>query len=87
MNEFLHLGFDSYINVAKVRLIADIDSDKLRREMQKREMDKNSKMFWNASNSKKIKSIVLCDDGMIIVSALNAETLVKRFNDIRKGIN
>lgn len=84
INEFLHLGFDSYVNVGKVKLIADMDSDKLRREMMKRNMDKNSSMYWNAANAKKVKSIILCDDGMIIVSALTAETLVKRFNESQK---
>lgn len=85
MNEFLHIGFDSYVNVSKVILIADMDSAKLRREMTKRDLDKNSPKYWNAGGAKELKSVILCDDGLLISSALGADTLVKRFNEMRKG--
>ena len=85
MNEVLHIGFDSYVNVNKVILIAEMDSAKLRREMTKRELEKNSPKFWNACGAKEIKSVVLCDDGMLITSALGADTLIKRFNEMKKG--
>jgi len=85
MNEFLHIGFDSYVNVRKVILITEMDSAKLRREMAKREIEKNSSKYWNASAGKEIKSVLLCDDGMFIASALGADTLIKRFNEMKKG--
>ena len=45
MNELLHIGFDSYINVRKIVLITEMDAAKLRREMTKRDLDKNSAKF------------------------------------------
>lgn len=85
MNEFLHLGFDAFINVAKIRLIAPIDADKLRREMKRREIDKGSVLFWNTAAGKETKSVILLDDGMLVASGVSSETLVKRFNEIVRG--
>lgn len=85
MNEFLHIGFDAYVNVSKVILITEIDAAKLKKEMTKREIDKHSSKYWNASAGKDIKSVVLCDDGMFIASALGADTLIKRLTEMKKG--
>lgn len=41
--------------------------------------------YWNASAGKEIKSVLLCDDGMFVASALGADTLIKRFNEMKKG--
>ena len=40
MNRFLHIGFDSYVDSEKIVLISACDTDKIRREMKKREMGK-----------------------------------------------
>lgn len=85
MNEFLHIGFDSYVNVSKVILIAEMDSHKLRREMVKRGIDKASPNFWNAGGAKEIKSVIWCDDGTLITSALATDTLIKRFSELKNG--
>ena len=85
MNEFLHVGFDAFINVAKIRLIAPIDADKLRREMKRREIDKGSVLFWNTAAGKETKSVILLDDGLLVASGVSSETLVKRFNEIVRG--
>ena len=85
MNEFLHVGFDAFINVAKIRLIAPIDADKLRREMKRREIGKGSVLFWNTAAGKETKSVILLDDGMLVASGVSSETLVKRFNEIVRG--
>ena len=46
MNRFLHIGFDSYVDSEKIVLISACDTDKIRREMKKREINKNSMNFW-----------------------------------------
>lgn len=80
MNEMLHIGFDTYVNLNKIKLISATDSEKLRRELKRRGIDKSSELLWDAANGKEIKSAVLLDDGMIIASAVNSETLFKRIN-------
>ena len=81
MNDFLSIGNEAYVNLSKVLLITEMDSGKLRRELIKREMDKNSPKFWNTGGAKEIRSVILCDDGMLLASAVNADTLIKRINE------
>lgn len=85
MNEFLHIGYDCYVNLSKVILITEMDSPKLRRELQRRELDKNSDKYWNAAGAKEVKSVIFCDDGLLISSTINAVTLIKRINEMKKG--
>ena len=85
MNEFLHIGLDCFVNVSKVILITEMDSPKLRRELIRRNIDKDSDKYWNAAGAKEIKSVILCDDGLLIASTISAVTLIKRFNEIKKG--
>ena len=85
MNELLHIGFGAYITMCKVILITDMDAAKLKRELEKRGIDKASSKFWNAAGAKEISSVILCDDGMWVTSALGADTLYKRFKEIKGG--
>lgn len=87
MIDFLPIGFEAYVNVNKVRLISAIDAEKLRREMKKRGVEKTSERYWDACGGKTIKSTLLLDDGMIVVSAIGADTLIKRFSEIKLGGN
>ena len=85
MNEFLHVGLDCFVNVCKVILITEMDSPKLRRELTRRKLDKDSDKYWNAAGGKEVKSVILCDDGLLVASTISAVTLIKRFNEMKKG--
>lgn len=85
MNRHLHIGFDTFIDSEKIILITSCDVDKLRREMKKRNLDKNSSQYWNATGGKEMKSVILMTDGMIVTSALNPSTLVGRYEEMVKG--
>ncbi len=85
MNEFLPIGFDSYVNLKNVKLICTMESDKLRRELNKRQIEKSSEKFWDACSGKPMKSVLLLTDGTFVTSALNAETLIKRKNELSNG--
>lgn len=85
MNDFLSIGLGSYVNIGKIRLITQADAEKLRRELKKRQIEKSSSCFWDASGGKGIKSMLMLDDGMIIVSAINADTLNRRNTDLTNG--
>lgn len=87
MNDFLNIGFGSYVNIGKIRLITQVDPERLRRELKKRQIEKSSPHFWDASGGKGIKSLLMLEDGMIIVSAINADTLNKRNTDTTNGGN
>lgn len=81
MIEFLHIGFDSYISAGKIKMIYQADSVKIKKELQRRKLDKSSPFFCDASSGKEPKALLLLDDGMLVVSAIAAETLVKRISE------
>lgn len=85
MNEFLHIGFDAYVNAGKILLIMQADADKVRREMKKRNIEKTSPAFWDATNGKEAKSFLLLENATVVVSGVSAETLVKRNSELFKG--
>lgn len=85
MNDFLHIGFESFVNIGRVVMIVQTDADKLRRELKKRNIDRTSPSFWDATCGKEVKSFLLLDDSIVIASALSAETLIKRNSDLKSG--
>ena len=85
MNDFLAIGFDSFVSLNKVVLICAMDSERLRRELKRRSIDKGSEKFFDACSGKKVKSAIILDDGMLVVSALGADTLIKRKNELYNG--
>ncbi len=85
MNEFLHIGFDAYVNASKVRLIVPIEKDKLRRELTKRNVEKNSDSFWNACGGKDAKTLLILEGGVYVTSAISTDTLTKRHSEYRGG--
>lgn len=85
MNRFLHIGFDAFVNVGRVKMIVQADAEKLRRELKKRNIERASSSFWDATCGKEVKSFLLLDDSIIIASAVSAETLIKRNCDLKTG--
>lgn len=85
MAEFLHIGFESYVNIQKVKMIVMTDTTRLRKELQRRKLEKTSAQFFDAAKGKSPKSFLLLDDGMIVVSGIAADTLNKRINEMNMG--
>lgn len=85
MADFLHIGFESYVNIQKVKMIVMTDTTRLRKELQRRKLEKTSAQFFDAAKGKSPKSFLLLDDGMIVVSGIAADTLNKRINEMNMG--
>jgi len=85
MNEFLHIGFDSYVNVSKVLFIFSADAERVNRELKRRVIEKNSSTFWDSAPRKETKSLIIMEGGTLIASAVSTETLVKRFQELKNG--
>lgn len=81
MIEFLHIGFDSYVCAGKIKMICQADNAKIKKELQRRKLDKGSPFFSDASCGKEPKALLILDDGMLVVSAIAAETLIKRISE------
>ncbi len=87
MIEFLNVGFEAYVNMSKIRIVAPTTAVKLRRDLKKRNLDRSSPQCFDATNGKEVKSIILLDDGSFVLSAINAETLAKRNTKSQIGGN
>ena len=61
------------------------DTARLRKELQRRKLEKASEAFFDATRGKPPKSFLVLDDGMLVVSAIAADTLNKRINEINSG--
>ncbi len=85
MFEFLNVGYDAYVNISKIRIISPTTAAKLRKELKKRELDKSSPQCFDATNGKESRSIIVLDDGGIVISAINADTLAKRNTKTQNG--
>lgn len=85
MSNFLNVGFEFFVNSEKIRTIAQCNADKLRREIKKRQIDKTAMTYADATNGKEVRSMIVLDDNSIVVSALAAETLIKRNIEINGG--
>lgn len=81
MIEFLHIGFDAYVSAGKIVLISPADSVKVKKELARRKLEKSSHLFCDATNGKDSKSLIQLDDGMLVASALAADTLIKRISE------
>ena len=53
--------------------------------LEKRGLEKNSSKYWNACGGKEMRTVILMDDGMIVSSSLNTDTLVNRYEDMIRG--
>ena len=86
MHNFSSIGFNNYVSVDEVEFMFAADAEKLRRALKKMGLEKNSEMFCDATDGKPVKTCLVLKSGKVVVSALGADTLAKRFNGQNKEI-
>ena len=78
---FLNIGFGNVVSASRIIAILLPDSAPMRRLRDKaRKMD----VLIDATQGRKTRSIIIIDTGQIILSALQVETLVQRFQTKHK---
>ncbi|RMG23862.1 MAG: DUF370 domain-containing protein [Armatimonadetes bacterium] len=77
MKEFpvLPVGFKNYVLADHVIAIIASDSSPVRRLIQ---LMKDTEKLVDASQGKKVRSVIFMDSGHVVLSALSREVLVKR---------
>ena len=80
MNELLNIGNGVFVNEDKIRIIMQADAGKVRRLLSKKGLDKNSILYWDAVGDKEIRSLIILDDGMVVVSPVTSQSISKRKN-------
>ena len=77
MNSLIHIGFGNIVNAGKIIAVVSPDSAPVKRMVQNaRQIGK----VIDATQGRRTKSVIITEEDHIILSALQPETLVKRFH-------
>ena len=78
-NQFAHIGMGTVIQKERVMFITAPGSTTAQRYV---EVAKKANKFHNATLGHKFRSIIVLDDGTVIMSTIKPMTLMKRMNGI-----
>ena len=75
--KFYNIGFGNSVNGDKVTAIITPDAMPTKRLIQEAKENKN---LIDATSGRKTRAVLILEDGKIILSGIQAETLIARFN-------
>lgn len=76
-NQLVNIGYGNMVMTSKVVAVLSPESAPMRRL---KEEAKERKMLLDATQGRKTRSIIITDSDHIILSAVQVETLMQRFN-------
>ncbi len=76
-NQLVNIGYGNMVMASKVVAVLSPESAPMRRL---KEEAKERKMLLDATQGRKTRSIIITDSDHIILSAVQVETLMQRFN-------
>lgn len=76
-NRLINVGYGNVINADKLIAVISSDSAPARRKVQN---SKDEGMSIDATQGRKTKSVLVMENGMIIMSALSPDTITARVN-------
>ena len=77
MDKLIHIGFGNIVNTGKIIAIVSPDSAPIKRLVQNA---KEAGMAIDATQGRRTKAVLVMDDGHVVLSALQPETLARRFS-------
>lgn len=77
--KLLNLGYGNYVMISRV--VAILSSDSLPMKRLKEEAKKRSQLV-DATQGRKTRSMVICDNNHLFLSGLTSETLSNRFTNV-----
>lgn len=75
--KFYNIGFGNSVNIEKVTAVITPDAMPTKRMIQEAKENKN---IIDATSGRKTRAVLVLEDGKIILSGIQAETLIARFN-------
>lgn len=82
MSKLIHIGFGNIINAEKIIAVVSPDSAPVRRMVQ---TAKENGTVIDATQGRKTKSVLVMENGSIVLSALMPETLAGRASGSDEG--
>ena len=84
MSGFINIGFGNIINTDKIITIINPDSAPAKRMVQKA---RDTEHLIDATQGRRTKSVIVTDQGTLVLSALQPETLAGRCKDSTGGMS
>ncbi len=81
MAGFVNIGFGNIVNSDKIATIINPDSAPAKRMIQKA---KEEGLLTDATQGRKTKAILILENGSLVLSALQPETLAGRLNQMER---
>ncbi|MDO5754722.1 MAG: DUF370 domain-containing protein [Tissierellia bacterium] len=84
MSNLISVGFDNYIVKDRIIAVLNPESAPMKRMIQQA---KEKSIAIDVTFGRKMRSVIVTDDGKIIISAIQPETICQRFDGqgIKKG--
>lgn len=79
MAKLINIGFGNAVNADKIQCVVNPDAAPIKRMVQHaREEDR----VVDATQGRKTKSVIVCEEARLVLSALQPDTITKRCNDM-----
>ena len=82
MTELMNIGFGNLVHTAKMVAVIAPDSAPAKRLVQKAKQDGSA---VDATQGRKTRSIIIMEQGIVVLSALGPDTLAGRFHGLAEG--
>ncbi|MDO4633182.1 MAG: DUF370 domain-containing protein [Eubacteriales bacterium] len=76
MSRLINVGFGNVVNTAKIVAVVNPEAAPIKRLIQNAKQDGR---LIDATQGRRTKSVIITEEDHIVLSALQSETLVKRF--------
>lgn len=74
----INIGFGNAINVDKIQCVVNPDAAPIKRMVQRA---REENRIVDATQGRKTKSVIVCEDARLVLSALQPDTIMKRCNE------
>ncbi|MCQ2541486.1 MAG: DUF370 domain-containing protein [Lachnospiraceae bacterium] len=75
MSKLIHIGFGNVVNIDKIISVVSPDAAPIKRMVQKA---KENGTVIDATQGRKTKSVIVMENGQVVLSALMTDTIVRR---------
>ena len=78
MAVLINIGFGNAINADKIQCVENPDAAPIKRMVQRA---REENRIVDATQGRKTKSVIVCDNTSLVLSALQPDTIMKRCNE------
>lgn len=75
MSKLIHIGFGNVVNIDKIISVVSPDAAPIKRMVQRA---KENGTVIDATQGRKTKSVIVMENGQVVLSALMTDTIVRR---------